>query len=122
MRSCSKRTDWKAFSSTATIRTLRVTNPRVCRAGKTVRLVSNFRHWRNSGLQHSRVGYPFAPENRSPLVPSAYRFSSNHGLTQKSLIGKERGALRAFSLGRSRPVSRIAPKIATALWPYKFCF
>jgi hypothetical protein len=45
------------------------------------------------------------------------------GQTQKSLVGKERGALRAFSLvGRPRPVSRLAPKIATALWPSKFCF
>jgi len=38
MRSCSRPTDWKAFSSTATMRTLRVTNPQVCRADKIVRL------------------------------------------------------------------------------------
>jgi hypothetical protein len=36
---------------------------------------------------------------------SAYRLSSDHGQTQKSLVGKERGALRAFSLGRTVPAS-----------------
>jgi hypothetical protein len=50
MRSCSRPTDWKILSSTVAIRTLKVTNPRVCRADKTVRLAGNFRHWRNSGI------------------------------------------------------------------------
>jgi hypothetical protein len=49
-------------------------------------------------------------------------WGTHHGQTQRSLVGKERGALRAFSLGRSRPVSRLAPKIAAALWPCKFGF
>ena len=71
MRSCSRPTDWKAFFSTATIRTLTVTNPRVCRADKTVRLVGNFTYWGTPGPNTLGLGIRSRPENRSPLVPLA---------------------------------------------------
>jgi hypothetical protein len=108
MRSCSRPTDWKASSSTATIRTLSVTNPGfVERAKQFVSLVISGTGG-TLGSNTPGLGIRSCPENRSPLVPSAYRFSSNHGQTQKSLIGKERGALRAFSLGRTVPASQQA--------------
>jgi hypothetical protein len=70
--------------------------PPVCRADKTVHLVSNFGHWGNSG--HSKVGYPFAPGKLVASSPLALTDSRRiAGKPRKSVVGKKRGALGAFS-------------------------
>jgi hypothetical protein len=67
MRSCSRPTDWKAFSSTATIRTLRVTNPRFVEWTK--QSISLAISGTGGTLGTPRLGILSRPENWSPVVP-----------------------------------------------------
>jgi hypothetical protein len=80
--------------------------PPVCRVDKTVHLVSNFGHWRNSG--YSKVGYPFAPGKLVASSPLALTDSRRiAGKPRKSLVEKKEVPWVPFR-GRMVPASQQA--------------